>query len=107
MQENSSTTVAVIGLGKIGLPLAVQYARHGRRVIGCDIDVAIVESVNAGQSHVHEEPELAGEVAALVQQGLLSATAQTTQAVRQAGVVIVIVPVVIDEQHEVSFQSLD
>ena len=34
-----SPTVAVIGLGKIGLPLAVQYAQHGYRVIGCDINL--------------------------------------------------------------------
>ena len=51
MQNGSSnlyptaSTVAVVGLGKIGLPLAVQYARHGRRVIGCDINPEVVETV--------------------------------------------------------------
>lgn len=107
MQRNFSSTVAVIGLGKIGLPLAVQYARHGRHVIGCDINPFVVEKIRAGQSHIHEEPELAPEVATLVRQGLLTATTHTTEAARQAGVVVVIVPVVIDEQHEVNFQSID
>ncbi len=45
-------TVAVVGLGKIGLPLAVQYARRGRVVIGCDINPDVVEMINAGKSHV-------------------------------------------------------
>jgi len=71
--------VSVVGLGKIGLPLAVQYARHGRRVvIGCDVNLQVVEMVNAGISYVHGEPELASEVRSLVSMGLLSATQDTT-----------------------------
>ena len=105
--DHSTAAVAVVGMGKIGLPLAVQYARSGRRVIGCDINPKVVETINAGQSHIDEEPELAGEVARLVEQGLLSATVQTTGAVRQAEVVVVIVPVVIDDRHKVDFASID
>ncbi len=103
----SSPTVAVVGLGKIGLPLAVQYAQHGYRVIGCDTSAQVVETINAGQSHVQEEPELATEVANLVNKGLLSATGNTTEAVRQAGVVVVIVPVVVDAHHQVNFAAID
>ncbi len=105
--QKSPSTVAVIGLGKIGLPLAIQYALHDRRVIGCDINPQVVETINAGQSHVQEEPELATELPRLIRQGLLSATVNTTEAVRQAGVVVVIVPVVVDEQHKVNFQAID
>jgi len=108
MQNGSSkSTVAVVGLGKIGLPLAVQYAQRGRRVIGCDSNPEVVQTVNAGKSHVHEELELAAEVARLVEKGLLSATVHTSEAVRQAGVVVVIVPVVVDAQHEVDFEAID
>src|SRR6266478_1501963 len=113
MQNNSSnlylttSTVTVVGLGKIGLPLAVQYAQHGRRVIGCDINPLVVETINAGQSHVQEEPELATEVPKLVHAGLLSATSDTTAAVRRASVVVVIVPVVVDAKHQVNFDAID
>ena len=41
-------TVAVVGLGKIGLPLAVHYATRGHRVLGCDINPELVELVNNG-----------------------------------------------------------
>jgi nucleotide sugar dehydrogenase len=113
MQNNSpnshltSSTVAVIGLGKIGLPLAVQYAQHGRRVIGADINAKVVDMINSGQSHIQEEPGLASEVAELVEKELLSATVDITEAVRQAKEVVVIVPVVIDAEHKVNFEGID
>ncbi len=107
MMRSDFSSVAVIGLGKIGLPLAVQYAQHGKRVTGCDINPHVVGMINAGQSHVPEEPELVTEVPRLVRQGVLSASENTTEAVRQADVVVVIVPVVIDEKHEVDFAGID
>jgi nucleotide sugar dehydrogenase len=105
--QNSLSNVAVVGLGKIGLPLAVQYALHGKHVIGCDINPLVVEAINAGRSHVQEEPELATEVPKLVRAGLLSATSDTTAAVRRASVVVVIVPVVVDAKHQVNFDAID
>jgi nucleotide sugar dehydrogenase len=106
MQSHLSK-VTVVGLGKIGLPLAVQYAQHGKRVIGCDINPWVVEMINEGQSHVLEEPGLALGVAHAVRQGLLSATENTPGAVSQADVVVIIVPAVIDEKHEVDFATID
>jgi nucleotide sugar dehydrogenase len=101
-----SETVAVVGLGKIGLPLAVQYANHGRTVIGCDINPEIVTTINAGRSHVHEEPGIEDEIARLREAGRLSATTDTVAAVREAGVVVVIVPVMVDERHNVDYRAI-
>ncbi len=106
-QTSSHPAVAVVGLGKIGLPLAVQYMGHGRRVIGCDINSLVVEKINAGQSHIQGEPGLDAGVAEAVHRGLLSATVDVTGAISQAGVVVVIVPVVIDASHEVNFDAID
>jgi len=105
--KRAAPLVAVVGLGKIGLPLAVQYARRGRQVIGCDINPGVVETINAGKSHVREEAGLADEVRSLVSMGLLSATQDTVWAVRQADVVVVIVPVIVDEQHRADFAWID
>jgi nucleotide sugar dehydrogenase len=104
---NATESIAVVGLGKIGLPLAVQYAMHGRKVIGCDINPEVVARVNAGQAHIQEEAELAFEVPRLVRAGLLRATLETTDAVRRSKVVVVIVPVVVDAWHEVNFDAID
>ncbi len=104
---SSTQAVAVVGLGKIGLPLAVQYAQHGWYVLGCDINPHVVETINLGQSPVHEEPGLIAGVDAMVSRGLLHATLDMTEAVRQAKVVVVIVPVSINAQYDVDFQTID
>lgn len=40
--------IAVVALGKIGLPLAVQFADQGHDVVGVDVNAAVVDLVNAG-----------------------------------------------------------
>jgi nucleotide sugar dehydrogenase len=104
---HTSSTVAVVGLGKIGLPLAVQYAQKGQRVIGCDVDPRVVEMINAGISHIQEEPEMASMVTRLVNEGFLSATAEISEGVGAAETVIVIVPVIIDAHSQVDFKGID
>lgn len=106
-EQKMPLTIAVVGLGKIGLPLAVQYARHGHRVTGCDINPQVVASVNRGISHVQEEVELASELPRLVDAGLIQATLDTTAAARQADVVVVVVPVLNNAKHEIDFTHID
>lgn len=100
-------TVAVVGLGKMGLPLAVAYLRNECRVIGCDVSRKVVETINAGRCHIQEEPGLAAVVADAVSRGRLTATQDTASAVRASDVVVVIVPVITDEQHEIDFSAID
>ena len=40
--------IVVVGLGKIGLPLAAHFADRGHDVVGLDVNPAVVETVNAG-----------------------------------------------------------
>src|SRR5204862_2665199 len=49
MKPNS---VAVVGLGYVGLPLSLQFARSGLNVLGLDIDDAKVKAINAGKSYI-------------------------------------------------------
>jgi UDP-N-acetyl-D-glucosamine dehydrogenase len=44
--------MAVVGLGYVGLPLAIQFARANVTVLGLDIDAAKVDSVNQGRSYI-------------------------------------------------------
>ena len=64
--------VAVIGLGYVGLPLAVGFARAGFRTLGIDVDPHKVEAINTGRSYIQDVPTV--EVAALVNAGSLEAT---------------------------------
>ena len=45
--------LAIIGLGYVGLPLGLQFARNGVQVLGLDIDRAKVDAIHAGQSYIH------------------------------------------------------
>ncbi len=99
--------VAVVGLGKIGLPLAAQYAMKGASVIGCDIDAAVVDAINAGRCPVGGEPGLEEAVLAAQETGRLRATTDTSAAVAESDVVVIIVRVGIDTDHRTDFSHLD
>lgn len=105
--EPKPLTVAVVGLGKIGLPLAAQFAGKGLHVIGCDVVPEVVASINAGHSHILEEPGLEEAVAAAVAGGRLNATLDTTAAAAAADVVVVIVPLMVDAGRTIDFSILD
>ena len=65
--------LAIIGLGYVGLPLALQFARSGVRVLGLDIDAKKVAALNAGRSYIQHIP--AGEIKRLVRAGKFFASA--------------------------------
>ena len=99
------STVCVVGLGTIGLPLAVQIART-RPVVGCDISLDLVAAINAGVTTVEEEG-LGTALAQVVASGKLRATTDTSGAVAESGVVVVIVPVELTDAQETDFSAID
>ncbi len=52
--ENRTAVCGVVGLGYVGLPLAVELARSGYRVLGFDVNTSMVDKVNGGTSHVRD-----------------------------------------------------
>jgi nucleotide sugar dehydrogenase len=106
-EEGTVGTVAVIGAGKMGLPLCGQFAGHGWRVIAVDIAPAVVDAINAGISHVDGEPGLAEAVARAHADGLLSATLDAAAAAREADVVVLIVPVMLDDEQQPDYRYMD
>ena len=100
-------SVCVIGLGKIGLPLAAWIASVGCRVAGVDIDESIVLSVSSGNAPEPEEPGLAALVRDTVGSGLLTATASVAEASASADVVVIVVPMTLDEGGSADFGTLD
>ncbi|WP_312911993.1 nucleotide sugar dehydrogenase [Natronosalvus caseinilyticus] len=97
---NGSVPIAVYGLGKMGLPLAAVFAEGTGAVTGVDVDPAIVESVNAGRSHVGGEPGLDDLVAEQVSRGRLRATTDGAAAASEARVHVIIVPTLITDDDE-------
>jgi UDP-N-acetyl-D-glucosamine dehydrogenase len=69
--------VGIIGLGYVGLPLAVEFARQGFAVTGFDVDPSKASMINAGKSYIPDVPE--ADLAAVVRAGKLTATADMRQ----------------------------
>jgi nucleotide sugar dehydrogenase len=106
-EDGTAGTVAVVGAGKMGLPLAAQFATHGWTVIAVDVNPAVVDAINAGRSHVGEEPGLSEMVAEVHVQGRLRATLDAAAAAREADVVVLIVPVMLDADHRPDYRYMD
>src|SRR5918998_313054 len=70
--RDRSAKVGVVGLGYVGLPLAVEFAKAGFRVVGYDVSERVVSSLRAGRSHIQDVPP--ADVAALVRSGKFEAT---------------------------------
>ncbi|MEW1724004.1 nucleotide sugar dehydrogenase [Streptomyces sp. NPDC093109] len=99
--------ICVVALGKIGLPLAVQFAAKGHRVIGADVNEKVVELVNAGTEPFPGEHDLDVKLKRAVGEELLTATTDTTAAVAQSDAVVVVVPLFVDAEGVPDFGWMD
>lgn len=99
--------IAVVALGKIGLPLAVQFAERGHHVIGADVNAAVVEQVNRGEAPFPGEFQLDEKLSEVVRAGRLRATTDTAAAVAEADAVVVVVPLFVNEAAEPDFGWMD
>jgi UDP-N-acetyl-D-glucosamine dehydrogenase len=88
-EDNDQTTFGVIGLGYVGLPLAVEAGKAGIRVLGFDVNRDVADSVNAGRSHIQDVPD--DDVAELTGAGRLEATTDMSR-MAECDVVSICVP---------------
>jgi UDP-N-acetyl-D-glucosamine dehydrogenase len=87
--ETRAAQVGVIGLGYVGLPLVVEYARAGFRVTGFEVDQRKADALNQGLSYIPDVPT--AEVEAFVKAGRLGATTDFEQ-LRAQDIIIICVP---------------
>jgi UDP-N-acetyl-D-glucosamine dehydrogenase len=90
-------TIGVIGLGYVGLPLAVAFAQSGARVIGVDLDARRVAAVASGESFIEDVPS--ATLGPLVQAGRLGATSDVA-ALKEADAVVICVPTPLGKSKE-------
>ena len=89
--------VAVVGLGYVGLPLALQFAEAGAKVIGLDIDPEKVSKLNKGESYLMHVP--AARIAGLVASGHLGASTNFSL-IAQTEAVVICVPTPLNKNRE-------
>jgi UDP-N-acetyl-D-glucosamine dehydrogenase len=87
--KDRTAVFGVVGLGYVGLPLAMELVRAGYRVLGVDINSRVVDSLNAGRSHIQDVP--AATVTDAVQAKKFSATADLTR-LKEPDVISISVP---------------
>ncbi|MDA5106747.1 MULTISPECIES: nucleotide sugar dehydrogenase [Brevibacillus] len=95
--ENKTAKVGVIGLGYVGLPLAVEIARHGFTVFGIDLDLKKIETLQRGESYIRDVP--AESVRPLVEEGRLIATADY-RVLKELDAISICVPTPLSENQD-------
>ena len=100
--KNKTATLGVVGLGYVGLPLAVEKAKAGFKTIGFDVQESKVEMVNAGKNYIGDVVN--EDLQEIVKSGLLSATMDFAQ-VASADCVCIAVPTPLDayQQPDISY----
>jgi UDP-N-acetyl-D-glucosamine dehydrogenase len=71
--QDRTALCGIVGLGYVGLPLAMEFVRAGYRVLGFDVNGTVVEALNAGRSHIQDVPS--ATLAEAVRSGRFAATA--------------------------------
>lgn len=99
--------ITVVGMGKIGLPLAVQFASKGHKVFGADVNPATVDLINSGLEPFPGETDLDTKLAQEVAAGRIEATLDTPSAVSQSQAVVVVVPLFVDAEGVPDFGWMD
>ena len=93
--------VGIVGLGYVGLPLALAFAREGSQVVGLDAEGRRVESINRGESHIEDVP--AAALAAEVEAGRLRATGNYDDLAPMDAIVICVpTPLTVNRQPDLS-----
>lgn len=95
--EEKSIVVGVVGLGYVGLPLAVEKAKAGFRTIGFDVQAEKVKMVNEGHNYIGDVVD--NDLKVLVEKGKLSATTDFSF-VKDVDFVAICVPTPLDEHQE-------
>lgn len=95
--QSGTAVVGVVGLGYVGLPLAVEKAKAGYRVIGFDIQEEKVNLVNEGKNYIGDI--LDGDLVSVVEKGLLKATSDFSF-IQEVDCVTICVPTPLDKYHQ-------
>jgi len=98
--------IAVIGAGKMGLPVACQFAWRGGEVIACDINERLVASINAGEMPF-DEPGVGEILAQAVASGSLRATSDVAGTIPFVDAVIIIIPVMLNTERKADLAAIE
>ena len=97
MDKTHRFDLSIIGLGYVGLPLGLQFAKSGCRVLGLDIDPSKIKEIDAGRSYIRHIP--AEDVSAESKAGRFSASSEFTK-IKDCEAVVICVPTPLNKNRE-------
>ena len=95
--KKTFSKISVIGLGYVGLPLSLQFARSGIKVLGLDLDPQKVDSINAGQTYLKHFSSQS--IAEQVNAGRFEATVDPSR-LSEVEAILICVPTPLDDHRE-------
>lgn len=104
--ENSSLTVCVIGIGRIGLPTALSFANSGLTTIGLDINSDLVNNVNSGIYPLKDEPEYDKIFEKVIKEKKFSATTKVEESIPKADIILLSLPTPMDSENIPDYSAL-
>ena len=105
--ESKSLNVCVIGIGRIGLPTALSFAKAGLQTIGVDINEKLVDSINAGNFPLKDEPGYEEIFDKVRKNGSFSATTDINDAISKSSLILLSLPTPMDEKNIPNYSALE
>ena len=105
--EAKSLKVCVVGIGRIGLPTALSFAKAGLQTIGVDINEELVSSVNRGNFPLNDEPGYEDIFNKVRKNGNFLATTNINEAITEANLILLSLPTPMNEENVPSYSALE
>jgi len=102
--QDKTAVIGVVGLGYVGLPMAVTSAKKGFKVLGFEVSQYSIEHVNAGKNYIGDVDD--ADLVKVVKAGMLSATADYSR-IKEVNVIIIAVPTPLDKYHQPDTTFID
>jgi nucleotide sugar dehydrogenase len=104
---SKSLNVCVIGIGRIGLPTALSFANVGLQTIGVDINEKLVDSINAGNFPLKDEPGYEEIFDKVRKNGNFSTTIDINEAIPKSNLILLSLPTPMDEKNIPNYSALE
>jgi len=104
--KNGSLKICVVGIGRIGLPTALSFAKSGLQTIGVDINTELVNMINSGEYTLKDEPGFDKVFEDVINQKNFSATTDISEVIHDCDIVILSLPTPMDDQNVPDYSAL-
>jgi len=104
--NNKSVKIAIVGIGRIGLPTALSFANSGFDTVGIDINKKLVDMVNSGNYPLNDEPEFDKIFEKVYNNKKITATTDISEVIPDCDVIILSLPTPMNDQNIPDYSAL-